>query len=184
MNDEFTPNWDAEAVDDPACGSYVWPVTIWQAELPPANTGKKPYIKLFYIVNGGQFDQFKNSFRIYINPEAKVWALWFLKKFNYPEELLTGKQPVIRRTAFNGLTGKILVEVFEDPQYGKKFEVKGFSRLDELDLEKKVAPPEETIEPSIDINADAEEADLSFLDEPVPAQEEPPFVATDEDIPF
>lgn len=193
MSDDFIPNWDeplpidTPAVAEPPDGMYVWPIKVWEVEMPKAGS-EKPFLNIFYIVTDGPFQHFKSSFRLYITAAAKTRVLWFLRKFEYPAELLPeGGTPLLRRTAIIGLTGKALAEVDHGSPYAKKIDFKGFERIGETELEEKIAPKEEESIPTIDIHADAqaeaiEEAiDLSFLDE---APEEKPFEATDEDLPF
>jgi hypothetical protein len=184
MADDFVPNWDAQAVGDPPPGTYVWEIRIWDIELPIPGVSK-PYLNLFYVVQGGEYDQFKNSFRLYLTQNAKTWALWFFRKFGYPEELLSGPSPVVRKSAIHGLGGKIHVEVDGDG----RFNVKGFERIGETELEDKLWPKPESEEPlpSIDINADSEEVvvDIDFLDQAEATDANPePYQATDDDVPF
>jgi hypothetical protein len=178
-DEEFTPTWGQEVPP----GLYFWSIRIWDVELPKAEM-EKPFLNLFFeVIDGAPPEGFKNSFRLYITPNGKRWALWFLRKFGYPEELL-GDQPVIRKAALIGLTGKIQAEVTDDA-YGFKLDVKGFERLDETELEERIRRKEEVAlpqedEPTIDVNADAGEEDLSFLDREEDGRE---YTATDSDLP-
>jgi hypothetical protein len=182
--DEYTPPWEEDPAMDVPPGTYFWPIHVWSVELP-APDAPKPYVNVFYAVVGGPQDGYKNSFRLYITPAAKNWALWFLRKFGYPEELL-GDKPIIRKAALIDLTGKIQVEVYRD-EYGPRFDVKGFERLTETELEDRLKAKEEQAlpfkeeEPVIDINADLKEpeADLSFMDR----ADDGAYVATDADLP-
>lgn len=184
MTEEYTPNWD-QGVGEIPTGTYFWEILVWDVELPKAEM-PKPYIKLFYkVLTDPPVEGYKNSFRLYITPAAKTWALWCLRKFGYPEELL-GDSPIIRKTALIGLRGKIQVEVFPD-EYGLKHDVKGFERIGETELEERLKKREEVTIPQddvpvIDINADVknEDADLSFLDG---TSEMEHFVASDADLP-
>ena len=179
MSEDYTPAWGQEV----APGTYFWSIHVWDVELPKPET-EKPFLTIFFEVVGGEHDGFKNSFRLYITPNAKRWALWFLRKFGYPDELL-GDQPVIRKAALIDLAGKIQVEATEDA-YGFKLDVKGFERLNESELEERlkhkdeVALPQEQ-EPVIDVNDDVKEvdSDLSFLDR----EDNSAYHATDEDLP-
>src|SRR5271170_5359116 len=184
MTDEYIPAWAENPAADIPTGTYFWAIHVWDVELPNVDAAK-PYVNLFYSVVGGPQDGYKHSFRLYITPAAKSWALWFLRKFGYPEELL-GDKPIIRKSALVNLAGKIQVEVYRD-DYGLKFDVKGFERLNETELEDRLKAKEERPfdlvedEPVIDVNADMQEdhEDLSFLDRP----DEGPYVATDADLP-
>lgn len=183
MTDEYTPNWDDGPNEIPT-GTYFWEIQVWEVELPNPEV-VKPYIKMFYRIASGPQQGIKNSFRLYITPAAKNWALWCLRKFGYPEELL-GASPVIRKSALLGLAGKIQVEVYMDDR-GLQYDVKGFERLGETELEDRLKRREEVAlprdeEPVIDINADvvATDEDLSFLDG---TDEMAHFIATDADLP-
>lgn len=197
--EEFSPEWGGKesplAIPD---GVHFLSIEILNVELPREGA-EKPFLNLFYVVRGGEYDGFRNSFRLYITQNGRRWAQWFLRKFGYPEELLSGERPVIRRLAIEGLFGKIQVEVGEGV-YGQKVDVKGFERHNETELEDRLARqmageipfPKDPEEPSIDIHGDVVEepaADLSFLDqEDLPVFERQPrepgeYVATDEDLP-
>jgi hypothetical protein len=184
MTDEYIPTWDQGPNEIPA-GIYFWEITVWDVELPNPEM-EKPYVKMFYKVTVGDLGGYKNSFRLYITPAAKSWALWCLRKFGYPEELL-GESPIIRKSALINLQGKIQVEVYEDER-GLKYDVKGFERLGETELEDREKRHQEFSlgaqdeVPVIDINADvvAEDTDLSFLDG---TSEMEHFIAQDSDLP-
>lgn len=192
MTEDYIPPWGQEV---PA-GTYFWSIHVWDVELPKPET-EKPFLTIFFEVVGGEHDGFKNSFKLYITPNAKRWALWFLRKFGYPDELL-GDQPVIRKAALIDLAGKIQVEATED-NYGFKLDVKGFERLNETELEDRLKTREEVTlpqdqEPVIDVNADVQETngDLSFLDREDSAEQllldalnktNAAFKATDQDLP-
>lgn len=184
MTDEYTPNWEQGTEEIPT-GTYFWEILVWDVELPKQEM-EKPYVKMFYkVLTEPPAEGYKNSFRLYITPAAKNWALWCLRKFGYPEELL-GASPILRKSALIGLRGKIQVEVYPDA-LGQRYDVKGFERIGEMELEDRLKRSEEVPLPQddvpvIDINADAMPADedLSFLDG---TSEMAHFIATDEDLP-
>jgi hypothetical protein len=144
--EEFTPAWgDSKAM---APGQYVWTVYLkscfFRESVKDGET--KPYMQIAAIVedppdgveepyNGTDF-----NFRVYMNPTAQGWCLYFLKKFGYNEALLANPgKPIIKRAEVAGLHGKVLVNVTSDEQGMLRFDVNGFDHLGGDDLEKRAA---------------------------------------------
>ena len=156
--EEYSPNWDDEQKMDP--GTYIWSVHIAGAAFKDTERDK-PYVKLDCVVFEGDNLGYKFSFRLYATKAARNWATYFLKKFGYPEELLTAEPPRLVRKSLEGLEGKILVEI-TDSDHGLMIDAKGFDRLTGQELEQKLLPKEEALlvgpeapqEPSIDVFAD------------------------------
>lgn len=165
--EDFLPAWLDDKPAELTPGSYIWTIRTVAAQFKDQER-EKPYAQIDCLVLDGQFINYQFPFRLYLTKAARNWATYFMRKFEYPAELLEAAQPVVRRSALENLTGKVLVEV-TDGEYGLKFDVKGFSRPSESELEDKLKPKEEvkfeSSEPSVDLEADVKgEPDLSFLD--------------------
>lgn len=163
--DEFPLSWGSEAVSP---GRYIWLIHI-SAATPKDTDKEKPYVKIDCVVIEGDQAGYKFNFRLYITKAARGWATYFLKKFNYPEELLATDPPRLVRAKLEGLEGKILVDLSESPNYGLQVDAKGFDRVDGDELEKKMNPevatqlaPED--EPEIDIFGDVKMAETRASD--------------------
>jgi hypothetical protein len=186
--EEFSLDW----LDGPKlleCGTYIWVCAITSMSIRDIDR-EKPYALLGMKVIEGEQAGFSWEYRLYINKAAKGWARYFLSKFGYPPELLAGENPTLRRSALvdptgnSFLSGKVHVEVVDDPKWGRQYNAKGFDRPDGEELEKKlerqqeVALPKDDV-PAVDLEADvkkpAAQEDLSFLDGP--------YQATDDDLP-
>ena len=167
MLDEINPDWNVDRVKS---GNYIWALNVLACahrDFP----GPKPYLAMTFQVTTGEQKGFKFSARLYFTPAAEHFCRYFLKKFGYPEELLT-RQPraVLRMSAIEGLGGKALLAVEVDNQYGVKADLKLFERLDETEIEDRI--DKKTVdatlpgkdEPVIDVEKEG-------LEEPVP---EPP----------
>jgi hypothetical protein len=165
--DDFIPPWLDQKPQELTPGTYVWSVSVSTAKFQDQER-EKPYVKIDLDIMGGPFTGYKFPFRLYLTKAARGWAMYFLRKFEYPTELIECAQPVIRASAIVGLTGKVWVEV-ADSELGLQFNVKGFERNNETELEDKLTPKQEIVlestEPIVDLEADIKKKDdLSWLD--------------------
>jgi hypothetical protein len=169
--DEFVPQgWegDKQRVDPataPPEGWYIWAVRVMGVDFYDAKTDK-PYAELKLTVEETEarpsaFAGFTFTYRLYINPKAEGWARWMLRKFEYPEELLKEKAPVLSKKKLIGLSGEMLVEVAVNQTNNYlAFDGKGFQRNGEKELDKKLPENaeresgDEAEGPTVDINAD------------------------------
>lgn len=142
--EEFTPQWGEKQV---VAGEYIWTVYLkscfFRESIKDGET--KPYMQIAAIVEDppdGPEEPFNGTdfnFRVYMNPTAQGWCLYFLKKFGYNEALLANPgKPIIKRAEIAGLHGKVLVKVTEDTQGGMlRFDVNGFDHVGGTDLEQR-----------------------------------------------
>jgi len=188
MAEDYSPNWSSDE-DALAEGWYIWDIFVKKMEFKDIEPGKeKPFMLLSVIVEdpqdgppcpntGYQFD-----FRIYIHKKSRGWACYFLKKFDYPQELLANDQPVLRKQNIEGLRGQVLIQVQQNQNTGyMNTDVKGFDHTGGIELVEKRAkelakekgeeyvPPEAQApdERAIDVNADVagEAPDIGSLDD-------------------
>jgi hypothetical protein len=169
--EEFQPQWSEKQVE---VGMHIWTVylknCLFRESVKEGET--KPYMLLDAIVEdppNGQPDPHTGTefnFRIYLNPRAQSWCLYFLKKFGYPEELLASGKPTIRRNEVAGLHGKVLVNVAPDESGMLRFDVKGFDHLGGDELEKRLAGKPKNGQPEVN------EATVEVPDSPVVDLEE------------
>lgn len=143
--EEYKPEWSGKEV---SAGTYIWTVFINDCLFREQNKDgeKKPYMQIEAVVVPPTKDAVEPmagtefGFRVYMNPKAKGWCVYFLKKFGYDEALMKDAQkPIIRRNAVAGLYGKVLVNVTTDDQGMLRYDVKGFDHVGGDDLEKKLA---------------------------------------------
>lgn len=168
--EEFTPQWSEKQIQP---GQYIWSVYLKSCLFRESATNGevKPFMQLAAIVEDppdGPEDPYTGTevdFRIYMHAKSQGWCLYFLKKFGYSEALLANPgRPIIRRAEVAGLHGKILVNVAPDDQGLLRFDVKGFGRLGENELEERLAKKSgaahEAAEASMDTVEVAEVIDL------------------------
>jgi hypothetical protein len=128
----------------PPVGVYIWPVKVMSADYYDVRTDK-PFILLRVTIEDtetrqSEFAGFSFDFRLYVNKNSEGWARWMLKKFGYPDEAgLSAKKPSIRRSLIVGLLGEVIVWVRVKGNY-LNFDVKGFQRPGEDELEKNILP--------------------------------------------
>ena len=185
--EEIIPAWMDEVRLEP--GTYVWTVAVEACEFRDLEH-EKPYANLSCIVIEGEQAGYKFDYRLYVNQKARSWAMYFLKKFDYPEGLLAEAKPILRRAALVGLQGKMLAEVGNDPRWGLQINIKAFDHTlgteieDRLNKKSEVTLSKQT-EPVIDLEQDVKTSvpagtDLSWLDAPV---SDTKYHATDDDLP-
>ena len=141
--DEVLPDWAGE--DDanvPPVGLHVVIVRILRASFDESYRGK-PFIHVGCRVIEGEYQGMEFSFDVYFSPKAERMARYFLKKFNYPAELLEQKKTPLRGVELIGLEGKVLLKVEEGDDGFLKFNSMGYAHWppkdDAGELEKRLA---------------------------------------------
>lgn len=139
MGEEFRPDWEEEELQE---GIFVWPIYIRWAKLKDPGSDK-PYVLIGAVVvefpKGSAFEKpsnvgFEFDFRVYLSKAAKGFAMYFLKKFRYPENLIgDGKNPTIRTTEIAELWGQVLVEVAMTDTMQLRTNVMGYDYYDSTD---------------------------------------------------
>jgi hypothetical protein len=160
VTDEVFPDWMDEAPVGVVPGSYLWTVAVEKAEFKDLER-EKPYAELTLVVIEGPESGFHFTWRLYIHKAAKGWAHYFLKKFDYNQDALSGPRPMLRRTLLEGLRGKMSVEAREDDRWGFQIEPKGFDHENGTELEGKQQKGEAVIDVFDDVSTNDE---LSSLD--------------------
>lgn len=170
--EEFTPQWSERQLE---AGQYVWTIYVKNCVFRESvsNGEQKPYAQLDVIVEDppdGPEDPHTGtefSFRVYLNPRAQGWALYFLKKFAYNETLLANPAaPKLLRKEIVGLHGKVWVNVAPDDSGMLRFDVRGFDHLGGNELEKRMAGKPKNGQPEVN------EATVEVPDSPVVDLEE------------
>jgi hypothetical protein len=143
---------DAHATPEVKSSYEVITVTI-SAVVPGTSEAGKGFLALEGLEDNGR----STIFRVYTTEAARKILIWFLRKFEYPAELI---EPVLqlKKSKLVGLKGKLLIEEREDRNWPDAI---GFSRLAETELEDKLA---RLTVPSVDVNADLKK-ELEYLDE-------------------
>lgn len=183
--DEFTPKWDGPRF---VPGTFIWTVyvkaCVFREGVSQSET--RPYMDIRVLVedppdgpeepmNGAEMD-----FKIWLHQKAAGWCLYFLKKFDYPAEMLADEhRPIIRRQEVVGLHGKVLVNVKEGENGFLLYDVKGFDHLSGNELEKRVAskangtPREEASVNTMDITETAIDLQADLKSSPPTEQAAP-----------
>jgi hypothetical protein len=134
--DEFRPNsWTPVEIKE---GKYVFSVKVKKCTFRDTDK-EKPYMQVVFLVMGGDKDGLEIDTRIYISKAAEWRARYFLKKFDYPADLLEQQPPILRKAKIEGLEGKILVEFALDNFDMLKADVKKFDHINGDDIEKEMA---------------------------------------------
>jgi hypothetical protein len=134
--DEFRPNsWTPVEIQE---GKYVFSVRVKKCTFRDVDKDK-PYMQVVFLVLGGDKDGLEIDTRIYISKAAEWRARYFLKKFDYPAELLEQQPPILRKAQIEGLEGKILVEYASDNYDMLRADVKKFDHINGDDIEKEMA---------------------------------------------
>jgi hypothetical protein len=129
-------------------------VTITAVHVPKEVRGGKPFMALEGMTESG----IPWHFRMYLTEKARRILIWFLRKAEYPAELIEPELK-LKKSKLVGCRLKILFEEREDRNWLSPI---GFARVGETDLEERLA--QLTVKP-IDINADMEEeGNLAWLD--------------------
>lgn len=147
-NDEIYPNWDKKNV--PAVGVYIWTLKVLKVTSKDPSSSK-PYVLVHFQVLSGDYLGHEFDARVYYHSKSERWCRFFLKKFGYDAKLLEGEKPVIKLGAMVNLSGKARVEVTisKDEHSGEEYlneDLKGFSRLEETELEEKLAKERKGLE--------------------------------------
>jgi hypothetical protein len=166
--DEYRPkDWVAVEIE---VGKYIFSVEVKRCTF--RNTDKeKPYMTIVFQVLEGDKEGFEFDDNVYITKKAEWRAQYFLRKFDYPIELLEKKPPVLKKAQIEGLRGKIYVDITKDNFDMLKIEVKKFDHLNGHDIENELAKeaakqeqlPLSDSEPTqeIDLNADLSAEDTT-----------------------
>ena len=171
---DFTPEWTDDQDIKP--GLYIWPVYVKACAIKD-RAKDKPYALLHVIVEDFEKKEcpqhnFEFDFRVYLHNKSKGWCIYFLSKFDYPEELFKGKPaPIVRASEIEGLHGQLLVQAaLTDAQF-LQIDVKGFDHIDgkELPDKLKALAKKQTEnggqeESSIDLEHDVKEAAHTRID--------------------
>lgn len=138
MTDDIqAAEWDREDVEVDV-GSYVWPIALTSCEAKDAKTDK-PYMEVGAVVEDpSEHAGYSFDFRIYFHKKSEKWCRYFLKKFDYPSELLEREPPILRKSVISQLKGKVLVEIKDGHYGGTIVDVKGFDHLDGVELEERL----------------------------------------------
>jgi hypothetical protein len=177
--DEFRPNaWTPVEMTE---GRYVFSVKVKKCTFRDTEKDK-PYMQIIFLVLGGDKDGLEIDTRVYISKAAEWRARYFLKKFDYPAELLEQQPPILRKGQIEGLEGKVLVEYTVDNYDMLKADIKKFDHVNGDDIEKEMAKQagkQEELplgsgtdaEPqrTIDLNADVQQTTTQAVPEPEPA---------------
>jgi hypothetical protein len=142
----------------PPEGVYIWTVAVERAEHRDKER-EKPYILLGCKIIEDEYAGFAFDYRLYINPKARNWALYFLRKFDYASDLCDAG--TIRLPKIIGLTGKMLVEVGHWDSGKIRIDSRAFDHLGGNELEERLAKlqPEQTV----DVESDKEQ-NFDWLD--------------------
>ena len=169
--DEFRPkDWVPIEIQP---GKYVLAVEVKKCTFRDTEK-EKAYMQIVFKVIEGDKLGFEFDERVYISKKAEWRARYFLKKFDYPAELLEQQPPSLKRTKIEGLQGKVLAEANVDNFGMLKIEVKKFDHIAGNEIEAELAkasgsqeelPLQNTTdaEPTreIDVNADLSAEDTT-----------------------
>lgn len=170
--DEFRPkDWVPIEIEP---GKYVLQVEVKKCTFKDTEK-EKAYMQIVFIVIGDDKKGFEFDERVYISKKAEWRARYFLKKFDYPTELLEQQPPILKKAKIEGLSGKILAEATMDNFGMLKIEVKKFDHINGDEIEKELAKDSGTqdqlplqgtttdAEPTreIDVNADLSAEDTT-----------------------
>lgn len=132
---EFNPGWEGMTIKP---GRYIFQVAV-KTCLFRDTEKEKPYMQITFKVLTGTQKGFDFENRIYISKKAEWRVRFFLKKFDYPAQLLEATSPILKKPAIEGLQGKVLA-IFEEDNYGMlKCDVKAFDHLEGTEIEEKEA---------------------------------------------
>jgi hypothetical protein len=139
--DEFRPkDWSPIEIQP---GRYVLVVKVKKCAIHDKDK-EKPYMLIVFIVTDGSMKGFEFDNRVYLSRAAEWRARYFLKKFDYPAELLEQQVPPIRPTVITGLEGKVLVEFEKDNFDMLKTEIKKFDHIGGTEIEEFLAKNNQT----------------------------------------
>jgi hypothetical protein len=178
--EDFQPDWGGIEVKP---GKYILEVQVKTVIFRDVDK-EKPFMSVTFLTIDGDKKGFEFENRVYVNKKAEWRTRYFLKKFDYPVELLEGDTPVLRKKQIEGLQGKVLVDFTEDNYGMLRPDVKAFDHINGTELEEKLAKERAAedqlpltgagtdAEPTtaIDVNADVRQEqqkqpdDLSMLD--------------------
>ena len=179
QQDDFQPDWGGIEVKP---GKYILEVQVKTVIFRDVDK-EKPFMSVTFLTIDGDKKGFEFENRVYVNKKAEWRTRYFLKKFDYPVELMEGDAPVLRKKQIEGLQGKVLVDFTEDNYGMLRPDVKAFDHINGQELEEKMAKERGTEDqmalgattdaepsaPAIDVNADVRQEqkqpdDLSMLD--------------------
>lgn len=183
--EEFQPQWGNTKQVTP--GEFIWTVYVKSCVFKEGVSGgeSKPYMVIEVIVedppdgpeepfNGTVFD-----FRVYLNPKSAWKCLWFLKKFDYPTQLLADEnRPIIRKKEVVGLHGKVLVKIEQTDSGYLNFYANGFDHVGGTDLEQRQQKKNGAQQPSDTRTIDTVEAPENFIDLEQDVKSDPIIEAT------
>lgn len=135
--DEFRPKtWNPIEIKP---GKYVFETEVKRCTFRDTEK-EKPFMQIvFLVLNDNEYHGLEIDSRVYISKAAEWRARYFLKKFDYPAELLEQQPPILKKANIEGLKGKILVEFEMDNFDMLKADVKQFDHLNGDEIEKKLA---------------------------------------------
>jgi len=141
--DEFRPkDWVPIEIKP---GKYAFCVEVKKCSFKDTEK-EKAYMQIAFIVIDGEMKGFEFDERVYISKKAEWRARYFLKKFDYPADLLEQQPPTLRKAKIEGLQGKILADASVDNFGMLKIEVKKFDHIGGTEIEDELAKEQGTQE--------------------------------------